>query len=69
MRKGDALLQISINDMRGIGARVDISYIYSRSAHHDDQLHRPDRKLQQAADISETFFEETCKLGDVEQSF
>jgi hypothetical protein len=69
MIKGDALLQISIKDVRGNGGRVDISYIYSRPAHHEDQLHPPDRKLQQAADILETFFEETRKIGDLEQPF
>jgi len=68
-RNGDVLLQISINDVRNAGEGVDISYIYSRPAHPDDQLHRPDREQQQAAEISELFFAEASKLGELEQPF
>ena len=68
-QKGDILLQISINDVRKPGEGVDISYIYSRPASQDDQLHRPDRAQQQAANISELFFGEVSKLGELEQPF
>lgn len=67
-KKGDALLQLSINDRGKNGDGVDISYIYSRPAHQDDQLHRPNRELQQAANISELFFAEISRL-EMEQPF
>ena len=66
IRKGDALLQISINDRGKTEVGVDISYIYSHPAHQDDQLHQPARELQQAADFSEPFFSEASKLQELE---
>ncbi|KAH8814054.1 hypothetical protein F5882DRAFT_485456 [Hyaloscypha sp. PMI_1271] len=66
IRKGDALLQILINDRGKNEVGVDISYIYSRPAHQDDQLHQPARELQQAADFSELFFSEASKLQELE---
>jgi 2-polyprenyl-6-methoxyphenol hydroxylase-like FAD-dependent oxidoreductase len=67
MKKGAALLQISINDLSTEG--TDISYIYSRPAHLDDQLHRPGRELKEATDISEIFFAEVIKLPELKQPF
>ncbi|KAE9381675.1 FAD/NAD(P)-binding domain-containing protein [Stipitochalara longipes BDJ] len=68
LRKGDVLLQISMDDVRE-NEGIDISYIYSRPAHEDDRLHRPDRYLRQAADISKLFFAEGFKLNGLEQPF
>jgi 2-polyprenyl-6-methoxyphenol hydroxylase-like FAD-dependent oxidoreductase len=65
-KKGDVLLQISINDRGKNEVGVDISYIYSHPAHQDDQLHQPVRELQQAVDISEPFFAETSRLQELE---
>ncbi|PMD25117.1 FAD/NAD(P)-binding domain-containing protein [Hyaloscypha hepaticicola] len=48
MRDGNNLLQISTNDVRERGDGVNISYIYSRQARQDDQLHRPERTLQES---------------------
>jgi monooxygenase len=67
-RKGDILLQLSINDRGDYGDGVDISYIYSRPAQQDDQLHQPKRQLQQAANIAKGFFAEVSKL-ELEQPF
>jgi len=70
-KQGDTLLQISINDYVQDSEAVDISYIYSRPSHSnsEDPLHRPDRALNQASDISEAFFAEVSKLRDLEQPF
>ncbi|PVH85893.1 FAD/NAD(P)-binding domain-containing protein [Cadophora sp. DSE1049] len=69
MKQGDTLLQISINDHVQDSEAVDISYIYSRPSHSgsEDPLHRPNRTLNQASDISEAFFAEVSKLRDLEQ--
>jgi len=69
MRDGNTLLQISINDVRERGDEVNISYIYSRRARQDDQLHRPERTLQESSDISELFFAEVSTLPELEQPF
>jgi 2-polyprenyl-6-methoxyphenol hydroxylase-like FAD-dependent oxidoreductase len=69
MRDGNILLQISINDVRERGDGVDVSYIYSRRARQDDQLHRPERTLQGSGDISEIFFAEAFALPELEQPF
>lgn len=37
---------------------VDLSYTYSRSPRHDDQLHKPDRPTTGAIEIPEEFHEE-----------
>jgi 2-polyprenyl-6-methoxyphenol hydroxylase-like FAD-dependent oxidoreductase len=68
-KRGGVLLQVSINDFSKNEDAVNISYIYSRSARRDGQLHRPDREVQQATDISGIFFQEVIKLGELEQSF
>lgn len=69
MRDGNTLLQISTNDVRERGDGVNISYIYSRQARQDDQLHRPERTLQESGDISELFFAEVSTLPKLEQPF
>ena len=71
IKQGDTLLQIFINDYVQDSEAVDISYIFSRAARSesDDPLHRPDRALNQASDISEAFFAEVSKLRDLEQPF
>jgi 2-polyprenyl-6-methoxyphenol hydroxylase-like FAD-dependent oxidoreductase len=69
MRDGNTLLQISINDVRERGYGVNISYIHSRRARQDDQLHRPERTLQASSDISELFFAEVSTLPELEQPF
>lgn len=68
-KKGNVLLQISINDYVPDSETVDLSYIYSRPAKAADTLHRPSRTTGQSSDISEAFFNEVAQLSGLEQPF
>lgn len=68
-KKGGILLQIQINDFHLESEAVDISYIYSRPAKDEDQLHRPDRQTNEAENITEALFTEIEALGNLEAPF
>lgn len=63
------MLQIQVNDFHLEPEAVDISYIYSRPAKDQDQLHRPDRHTNEAENITEALFTEIEALGNVESPF
>lgn len=67
-RKGDKLLEISVNDVSG--SHVDLSYTYSRPVEeNNDPLHKPNRPIPGATDIPGEFFEELAALQDLEPPF
>lgn len=51
MKRGDICLQISANDCHKELGVVDISYIYSRPSRPNDPLHRPERGVNEAAEV------------------
>lgn len=55
-RHNDVVLEISI--IESTPDHVDISYTYSRPAHKNDPLHKPDRLSTGATDIPEAFYTE-----------
>ena len=68
MRKGDILLEISLNEYTSLS--ITLSYTYSRPARDGgDPLHRPDRVISGAADVPKEFFEELKELEGIEQPF
>jgi len=66
-RHNDVVLEISINDFTP--KQVDISYTYSRPAHEDDPLHKPDRPIPGATDIPEEFYIELEELQQLTRPF
>jgi len=66
-RRNDVVLEISINDC--YPKHVDISYTYSRPAHENDPLHKPDRPTAWATDIPEEFYTELQELKQLKRPF
>lgn len=66
-RHGDIILEISINDFTP--KMVDVSYTFSRPAHKDDPLHRPDRPIPGATVIPEELYVELQDLKDLREPF
>ena len=66
-RSDEVVLQISVSDF--LADDVHISYTYSRPAHQNDPLHKPDRPNPGATDIPEAFYEELGTLEDLGQAF
>ncbi|KAL8705509.1 MAG: hypothetical protein Q9201_001384 [Fulgogasparrea decipioides] len=66
-RHNDVVLEISINDFTP--KQVDISYTYSRPAHEQDPLHKPDRPIPGATDIPEEFYTALQELKQLPQPF
>lgn len=66
-RHYDAVLQISVNDITP--TQAVLSYTYSRPARSDDPLHRPERPLDGAENISNEFYAESDKLEGLEPPF
>jgi len=66
-RKGQTLLQITVNDRTS--QSVSISYTYSRPAHHPDPIFNPDRPASGARDIPAEFFNEIAGLEDLQGPF
>ena len=66
-RRENAMLEIAVNDYDEM--RVHIGYTYSRSAHQNDPLHKPDRPITGATDIPEDFFVELDALKALEEPF
>jgi 2-polyprenyl-6-methoxyphenol hydroxylase-like FAD-dependent oxidoreductase len=67
VRKGDTLLQISINEVKE--NLVSISFTYSRPARFDDPLHNPERPTAGATEISGALWDEVAALKGLEQPF
>ncbi|TLD27795.1 Eukaryotic translation initiation factor 3 subunit G [Venturia nashicola] len=70
-RKGDAALQISINEGKTGTDLVSISFVYSRPARSggEDPLYDPDRPKDKANHIPQAFFDEIAALKDLEQPY
>ncbi|KAL2037425.1 hypothetical protein N7G274_009910 [Stereocaulon virgatum] len=66
-RHEDAMLEIAINDYDETG--IHIGYTYSRPAHQNDSLHKPDRPISGASDIPEDFYVELGGLKALEEPF
>jgi 2-polyprenyl-6-methoxyphenol hydroxylase-like FAD-dependent oxidoreductase len=67
IRKGDTVLQISINEVKN--NLVSISFTYSRPARAEDPLHNPERPTAGATEISGALWDEIAALKDLEQPF
>ncbi|KAI1383595.1 uncharacterized protein F4822DRAFT_440617 [Hypoxylon trugodes] len=68
MRQGDVVLHVSVNEQQG--SIVNIGWTFSRPARGTtDPLHKPNRPVSGATDISEEFFEEIAALQGLEQPF
>ncbi len=66
-RHCDVVLQVSVNDITP--TQVDLSYTYSRPAQTNDLLHKPDRPLNEAENISDAFYSEIEKLEGLQPPF
>lgn len=65
---GNVYLEISVTDIAG--AKVELSYVYSRPAMKGhDPLHNPDRPISGATDIPDEFYEELRSLKELEMPF
>lgn len=71
IRKGDTVLQISINEGKTGADLVSISFVYSRPARSgsEDTLYDPDRPKDKAKHIPQAFFDEIAELRDLEQPY
>lgn len=58
VRKGDVMLQVSLNDYQKRSDSASLSYIYSRPARPHDPLHKPDRTTEDANIVMDDFYNE-----------
>lgn len=64
----DVLLEISLNDYTA--SHVELSYTYSRPAREEnDPLHKPNRAILGATDISDEFYDELDTLKNLQPPF
>lgn len=68
-RRGDTLLQVSINDGKENADLISISFTYSRPARAEDPLHDPERPTGQATKIQGALWDEIAALKGLEQPF